>query len=40
MHPFNTVADIFETSCGNLKLLLDDGQAGSCIQGPTLDDAG
>src|ERR1700730_4036928 len=40
MHHLNAVADVFETSCGSLKLLLDNGHAGSCIQGPTLDDAG
>src|ERR1035438_1625453 len=40
MHHLNAVAAVFETSRGSLKLLLDNGQAGSCLQGPTLDDAG
>jgi len=38
MHHLNAVAEVFETSRGNLKL--HNGPAGSCIQGPTLDDAG
>ena len=31
MHHLNAIADVFETNCGSLKLLLDNGQ------GPTLD---
>jgi len=38
MHHLDAVADVFEPSCGGLKLLLDNGQAGSCIHGQTLDE--